>query len=166
MENNHKRKKSRGLDNLQSAGSDYQETTEKLKENKVYSTENNLTVAFTLPISMIAYVKELVIEKLAEDYSYTESSAVREGIQLLKLVNPTLKQRPDEVVNPTKKGRKTTLNKEIIKKTTSFLLSEADQNFMYNYIYKEQIGGGLFRKEEFFNLIIEQLEHKYQLHRK
>jgi hypothetical protein len=166
MENNPKRKKSRGLDNLQSAGSDYQETTEKLKENKVYSTENNLTVAFTLPISMIAYIKELVIEKLAEDYSYTESSAVREGIQLLKLVNPTLKQRPDEVANPTKKGRKTTLNKEIIKKTTSFLLSEADQNFMYNYIYKEQLGGGLFRKEEFFNLIIEQLEQKYQLHRK
>lgn len=162
-----KRAKSRGLDNLQMAGSDLQETNEKIKEHKQeYSTENNITFAFTLPISMIAYIKELVIEKLSEDYNYNESNAVREGIKLLKIASPNLEQRPDEYAIPTKKGRKSTADKEIKMKSTSFLISEADQNFIYNFIYNKQKGGGIFKKEEFFDLIIEQLEQKYQLHRK
>lgn len=162
-----KRIKSRGLDNLQMAASTLQDTNEKIKERgQEYSTENNITFAFTLPVIMIAYIKELVITKLSEDYSYNESSAVREGIQLLKLVNPNIEQRPDDLPISTKKGRKSTADKKIIKKSTSFLISADDQNFIYNFIYKEQKGGGIFKKEEFFSLLIEQLELKYNLNGK
>lgn len=156
--------KIRGLDKLKSAGTNVQMSNEKIEENKYnFSKENNITLAFTLPITMIAYIKELVIHKLSGDYGYNESAAVREGLKLLEENSPFITQRPDDIAVPTKKGRKSTADKEIKKKGTSFLISEADQNFMYNYIYYMQKNGGIFIKETLFSLIIEQLEKKYKI---
>lgn len=156
--------KIRGLDNLKSAASNLMVSNEKIEEKKYeFSNEPNIIFSFTLPITMIAYVKKLVIHNLSSDYSYNESSAVREGILLLKKLSPFINQRPDEIIISTKRGRKSTANKEIKKKTTSFLISEADQNFIYNYIYYKQKSGEIFIKEELFSLIIDQLEQKYNI---
>lgn len=158
------KRKIRGLEGLKSAGTNLQVSNDKIEEKKYkFSKENNITLAFTLPITMIAYIKELVIHKLSGDYGYNESAAVREGLKLLEANSPFIVQRPDDIGVPTKRGRKSTADKEVKKKSTSFLISEADQNFIYNYIYYKQKGGGIFIKEELFSLIIEQLENKYRI---
>lgn len=158
------KRKIRGLEGLKSAGTNLQASNDKLEEKKhEYSTKKKVIFAVTLPVTMIAYLKELVIFKLDSDYGYSEGSAVREGIELLQEASPFVKQRPDDIPVPTKKGRKSTADKEIKKKSTSFLISEADLNFIYNFIYYKQKGGGIFIKEELFSLIIEQLENKYRI---
>lgn len=158
------KKSIKGLDRLKTAGTNLQVSNNKIEEKKhEYSDKNDVVFAVTLPVSMIAYLKELVIFKMNEDYSYSEGSAVREGIELLQGVSPFVKQRPEEVPVPTKKGRRTTADKTIIKKNTSFLISESDLNFVYNFIYHKQKGGGVFIKEELFTLLIELLENKYKL---
>lgn len=154
----------KGLDKLKRAGTNLQVTNDKIEEKKhIYSDKSSVVFAVTLPISMISYLKELVIFKMDSDYSYSEGSAVREGIRLLQEASPFVHQRPDDVPVPTKKGRRSTADKEIIKKNTSFLISEADLNFVYNFIYFKQKGGGVFIKEELFSLLIEHLENKYNL---
>jgi hypothetical protein len=156
--------KIKGLENLKSAGSNLQVSNDKIEEKKLeFSKDNNITFAFTLPITMIAYLKELVIHKLSSDYGYNESSAVREGLKLLQEASPFVKQRPEDIGVSTKRGRKSTADKEIKKKSTSFLISEADLNFIYNFIYYKQKSGSIFIKEELFSLIIEQLENKYKI---
>lgn len=158
------KKSIKGLDKLKSAGTNLQVSNNKIEEKKYeYSDKNTVVFAVTLPVSMITYLKELVIFKMDSDYSYSEGSAVREGIKLLKEESPFVKQRPDDVPVPTKKGRRSTADKDIIKKNTSFLISEADLNFVYNFIYHKQKGGGVFIKEELFTLLIELLENKYKL---
>lgn len=158
-----KRPRSRGLSNLQSAGQDLQKTVN--DKTVEFSTENNIPFSFTLGRNLILFIKELVLKKInesVENYHFNESSAVREGIQLLCLISP-VKQRPVEVGNPTKKGRKSTAAQGVIKINTSFLISESDREYIYNFIYEKQKEGGRFTKEEFFVLVVEQLGKKYKM---
>ena len=158
---NKNRIKSRGLSNLQSAGKDLQE---KINDYK-FSEENNISFSFKLEKKLIMFIKELVLSKISESveyYNYNESSAVREGISLLRKSKP-LEQRPDEIINPTKRGRKSTLGPGIIKLNTSFLISEADREYIYNFIYHQQKGGGRFTKEEFFCELVKELSSKYNI---
>lgn len=158
--------KIKGLGNLKNAGSSLQKNAEKIKEQeKEFSTENNIALTFTLDKNLVLYVKELVFFKInnnVDNYFYNESEAVREGIELLGLSSP-VPQRPEEIKNPTKRGRGTKQDKEIVKVTTSFLISEKDLEYIYNYIYHQQKGGGRFTKEEFFVLVVEKLEEKYRI---
>lgn len=119
--------------------------------------------SFTVDRELILYVKNLVLQKIKEDvnnYFYNESTAIKEGIDLLKISSPVPK-RPVEIGTPTKSGRGVATDKKIIKVSTSFLLSEEDKEFVYDYIYHQQRGGGRYTKEEFFNLIVEKLKEKY-----
>lgn len=158
-----KRPRSRGLSNLQSAGEDLQKTVN--EKNIEFSTENNIPFSFTLDRNLVLFIKELVLKKInesVENYHFNESSAVREGIQLLSVISP-VKQRPEEIGNPTKRGRKSTAAEGVVKVNTSFLISESDREYIYNFIYERQKGGGRFTKEEFFVLAVEQLEKKYNM---
>lgn len=158
-----KRPRSRGLSNLQSAGEDLQKTIN--EKNIEFSTENNIPFSFTLDRNLVLFIKELVLKKInasVENYHFNESSAVREGIQLLRIISP-IKQRPEEIGNPTKRGRKSTATEGVVKVNTSFLISESDREYIYNFIYERQKGGGRFTKEEFFVLVVEQLEKKYKM---
>lgn len=158
-----KRPRSRGLSNLQSAGEDLQKTIN--EKNIEFSTENNIAFSFTLDRNLVLLIKELVLKKInasVENYNFNESSAVREGIQLLRIISP-VKQRPEEIGNPTKRGRKSTATEGVVKVNTSFLISESDREYIYNFIYERQKGGGRFTKEEFFVLLVEQLEKKYKM---
>jgi len=158
-----KRPRSRGLSNLQSAGEDLQKTVN--ERNIEFSTENNISFSFTLDRNLVLFIKEFVFKKInssVENYHFNESSAVREGIQLLGEISQ-VNQRPEEIGNPTKKGRKSTAAEGVIKVNTSFLISEADREYIYNFIYERQKGGGRFTKEEFFILVVGQLEKKYKM---
>jgi len=100
------KRKIRGLEGLKSAGTNLQVSNDKIEEKKYeFSKENNITLAFTLPITMIAYIKELVIHKLSGDYGYNESAAVREGLKLLEANSPFIVQRPDDIGVPTKQKK-------------------------------------------------------------
>ena len=158
---NKNRIKSRGLSNLQLAGKDLQDQISDYK----FSEENNISFSFKLEKKLIMFIKELVLAKISESveyYNFNESSAVREGISLLRKNKP-LQQRPDEISNPTKRGRKSTLAPGIIKVNTSFLISEADREYIYNFIYHKQKGGGRFTKEEFFCELVKELSNQYNI---
>jgi hypothetical protein len=159
-----KKLKNRGLSSLKKAGSILQETEVKFKEHKIeFSTENNIPFAFTIDKNLVLFIKELVLFQITssiDNYHYNESAAVREGINILKLEHP-IERRPDEIINPTKRGRGNTLNKEIVKVNTSFLISESDREYIYDYIYNQQKSGGRFTKEEFLILVVDKLEQKY-----
>ncbi|MCT2410056.1 hypothetical protein NZD88_21070 [Chryseobacterium antibioticum] len=158
--------KIKGLGSLKMAGSNLQKTAEKIQEQGVeFSTENNISFSFTLDRNLVLFIKEIVfirINESVENYHFNESLAVREGIQLLS-ENFPVKQRPEEIGNPTKRGRKSTATEGVVKVSTSFLISEADREFIYNFIYEKQKGGGRFTKEEFFILVVNQLENKYKI---
>lgn len=164
-----KRPRSRGLSNLQSAGEDLQKTVN--EKNIEFSTENNIPFSFTLDRNLVLFIKELVLKKInesVENYHFNESTAVREGIQLLSKNSP-VKQRPAIIGNPTKRGRKrgssgsSITNKDVVKVSTSFLISESDREYIYNYIYENSKGDERFTKEQFFVLVVEQLEQKYKM---
>ncbi|WP_336691078.1 MULTISPECIES: hypothetical protein [unclassified Chryseobacterium] len=159
--------KKRGLQALTKAGSNLKETTEKIKEEKPeFSTENNIIFSFNLNKDLLLYIKQLRIFKIHSDlshYLYNESDAVREGIQLLKKAFPNISQRPDEIKNPAKAGRGAKSDPNIIRSRTSFAISEADVEFVYNFIYDKQKGGDRYTKEEFFCLLVEHLEKKYKI---
>lgn len=154
-------KKSSGLDALKNASVEHEKS-----ENKInYSTLNNVIMAFHVDKELILFIKKLVFFKINEDvnsYHYNESEAVREGINLMRLTMPNLKERPAEIENPTRKGRRTT-NSGIVKVKTSFLVSENDKQFFYNLVYDRQKGGGTFTKEDFLKLIVEHLQNNYNL---
>lgn len=159
--------KKRGLQALTQAGSSLKETTEKIKDEKQeFSTENNIIFSFYLNKDLLLYIKQLRIFKInsnSSHYLYNESEAVREGIQLLKEAFPNIPQRPDEIKNPAKAGRGAKSDPNIVRSRTSFAMSEADVEFIYNFIYNKQKGGDRYTKEEFFSLLVEHLENKYKL---
>lgn len=130
---------------------------------KEKESNNDIPFSFKLDKNLILYIKELVLQKIKEDvnnYFYNESTAFKEGLELLKLSSPVPK-RPKQISIPTKSGRGATIDKKVQKISTSFLLSEDDKEYIYDYIYHQQRGGSRFTKEEFFNLIVEKLKEKY-----
>ena len=155
--------RSRGLSNLQSAGENLQKTVQ--ENTKEYSTENNIPLSFLIEKSLVLFVKDLVLQRIkdsVDNYHYNESVAVREAIDLLRKAVPVA-SRPAEIMNPTKRGRKTTASPDAVKVATSFLISEADREYIYNFIYDKQKSGGRFTKEEFFIELVNQLEIKYNI---
>ena len=108
--------------------------------------------------------KELVLFRIKEsldNYFYNESEAIREGIELMKLAFP-MEKRPVEISNPTKSGRGASLDKSIERVNTSFLLHEEHKEYIYDFIYHKQEGGGRFTKGEFITLVVEKLKRKYK----
>lgn len=128
---------------------------------------DDVVFAFTLDKELILYLKELVLFKKssdnAQDYFFNESEAVREGIKLMQNSYSHIKPRPEDIGVPTWRGRGQTTQDGVIKVNTSFLISKAERNFVYDFIYHEQKGGSRFTKEEFMILLIEELERKYQI---
>jgi hypothetical protein len=120
--------------------------------------------AFTLEKELVLFIKELVLFRIKEsldNYFYNESEAIREGIELMKLAFP-MEKRPVEISNPTKSGRGASLDKSIERVNTSFLLHEEHKEYIYDFIYHKQEGGGRFTKGEFITLVVEQLKRKYK----
>ncbi|WP_312306364.1 hypothetical protein [Chryseobacterium sp.] len=165
-----KRSKSRGLDNLQSAGSDLQETNKKMQgKEKEFSTENNVIFSFRVNQGLIHYIKKIRLFKIEEKTSnhlYSESDVVREGIELLRKTFPDVPQRPDDVEIPTRRGRGLNRDPNTIMSNTSFTLSDHDINWIYNFIYDKQKGGGRYTKEEFLSLLIKHMEMKFMINKK
>lgn len=163
-----KKIRKRGLSNLVDAGSDLQKTTDIINENKAeFSRVNDIHYSFYGNINIVLYLKKLRLSKNLEPnfYYYNESTAVREGIDLLRKAYPNLPQRPKEVVFAGLVGRGKIAGSDVKKIKTSFTISEYDQEFINDFIYSKRQSSGMarFTKEEFFSIMIEHLEKKYKL---
>lgn len=162
--------KIKGLENLKTAGFNLQKNAEKIQEQeKEYSTYNTVIFSFRVSQDLIHYIKRFRIFKIEENPSnhlYSESDAVREGVQLLRNTFADIPQRPKDIEKPTKRGRGLKRDPNTIMSNTSFTLSENDVNWIYNFIFHQQKGGGRYTKEEFLALLVEHLEMKFKINRK
>lgn len=140
--------------------------TEKLIKNEkeeTFSTTKFVSFPFNLEQEKIEFLRNFVLFKrnLSPDFfHYNNSHAVREGILLLQNENPNLEQRPKSVKIPTRLGTRGNLN-GTVKLKTSYYISEAEKNFMYNYIYNMQSSKPHFSKTEFMEDLISILSSTY-----
>lgn len=140
--------------------------TEKLLQNEkeeTFSTTKFVSFPFNLEQEKVEFLRNFVLFKrnLSPDYfHYNNSHALREGILLLQSENPNLEHRPKSVKIPTRLGTQGNLN-GTVKLKTSYYISEADKNFMYDYIYQQQSSKPNFSKTDFMEDIINVLSSSY-----
>jgi hypothetical protein len=133
------------------------------EKEEQFSTINNINFSFNLEQEKVEFLRNFVYFKRSlspEFFHYNNSHALREGINLLQNENQNLKNRPTIAKVPTRVGSRGNLN-GIVKLKTSYSISEADRNFMYNYIYDKQNSNPDFSKTEFMEDIINILSSTY-----
>lgn len=127
------------------------------------STANTESFAFNADKSQIDIIRDFVIFKRKSNpvfYHYNQSSAFREGIELLQEKN-SFPQRPLSVEIPTSRGTTGRLN-GMTKVKTSFAISPKIKNIIYDIIYHKSDGTGKgYGKRELLEDIISELKEKY-----
>ena len=139
------------------------EKMDKNEKEDSFSTTKFVSFPFNLEQEKVEFLRNFVLFKrnLSPDFfHYNNSHAVREGILLLQNKNPNLEQRPKSVKIPTRLGTRGNLN-GIVKLKTSYYISEAEKNFMYDYIYNMQSSKPHFSKAEFMEDLISILSSTY-----
>lgn len=119
---------------------------------RVFSEELLFNFSFTVPKENIELIRNFVIEKRNSDvahFHYNNSSAIREGINLLKEKHPNLQQRPKGIKFPARSGARGSLN-GVETYSTSFSISEANREFIYDYIYLKSLTTEGYNKVDFF----------------
>lgn len=129
-----------------------------LKKEEVFSAEPDIAFTFNLEKPKIEFIRNYVNTRREnpEDFHYSNSSALREGIELLR-ENFVIGKRPKSVKNPIRIGRPTVDVQEQAtgpKIRTSFYISKADKEFIYDFIYAHSKPDVFFGKEKFFDFII------------
>ena len=130
------------------------EVSTKIAQEKVVS------FSFNIEKSKVEFLRTFVLFKRnisPEFFHYSNTEAVREGIQYLRKKNTDLEDRPASVKMSTRKGTQGRLH-GIEKLKTSFSISKNDIEFIYNLIYKNDVKSGKYGKAEFFDDLIEALK--------
>lgn len=132
-----------------------------LKGEEFFSAEPDIAFTFNLEKSKIEFIRGYVNARREnpEDFHYSNSSALREGIALLK-ENFEIARRPKTIKNPIRIGRPTADVQEQAgeaKVRTSFYISRADKEYIYDFIYAHTTPDTFFGKEKFFDFIISAL---------
>lgn len=124
------------------------------------SQEKIVSFSFNIEKTKVEFLRTFVLFKRnngPEFFHYSNTEAVREGIQYLRKENADLENRPASVKMSTRKGTQGRLH-GIEKLKTSFSISKDDREFIYNLIYKNDVKKGNYGKAEFFNDLIEALK--------
>lgn len=122
--------------------------------------EKIVSFSFNIEKTKIEFLRNFVLFKrnLSPEYfHYSNTEAVREGIQYLRKDNSDLENRPASVKMSTRKGTQGRLH-GIEKLKTSFSISKDDREFIYNLIYQNDVKNGNYGKAEFFDDLIEALK--------
>lgn len=126
-------------------------------------TFNSFT--FTLDKGIIDFLRKFITFKrtVKDQYNFSQSDAIREGITQLKMNYGNIPSRPRSEKIPTRKGKAfgTKITSTQKKITTSFYLSENDREFIYDVIYYNVKNGLAYGKEDFINQIVEVWEKEY-----
>lgn len=135
---------------------DYQEFSTVPNPKKPFS--------FNLAKNKIEWLRNFVAfkRKTPAFFHYNNSSALREGIEIMREKYP-IERRPKEIENPIRLGRPYFLDEQDKKKKTSFIISQADREYIYDFIYKYSADSEFFGKENFFEYIIEVLSNTYKI---
>ena len=135
--------------------------TEQLLEGSTKIAQGKVvSFSFNIEKSKIEFLRAFVLFKRnisPEFFHYSNTEAVREGIQYLRKENTDLEDRPASVKMSTRKGTQGRLY-GIEKLKTSFSISKNDREFIYNLIYKNDIKNRNYGKAEFFDDLIEALK--------
>ncbi|WP_175623189.1 hypothetical protein [Chryseobacterium schmidteae] len=134
-----------------------EQTVEVLKKN---ADEKIVSFSFNIEKTKIEFLRTFVLFKRnigPQFFHYSNTEAVREGIQHLRKQNADLENRPASVKMSTRKGTQGRLY-GIEKLKTSFSISKDDREFIYNLIYKKDVQNGNYGKAEFFDDLIEALK--------
>lgn len=128
--------------------------------SKKDSHEKTLSFSFNIEKSKVEFLRTFVLFKRnigPEFFHYSNTDAVREGIQYLRNKYNDLKNRPASVRMSTRKGTQGRLY-GVEKVKTSFSINSAEKEFIYNLIYKNAVKNGNYGKAEFFDDLIEELK--------
>jgi len=141
-------------------------TSKSLLEKKghpQFSDDLLIGFPFNIKKTKLEFLRMLVVYKRTLSpnfFHYSNTDAVREGIQALRELNPNIEQRPNSVKFSTRNGTLGRLN-GVEKKKTTFSISENDKEFIYNFIYEKSKKIGEYGKAEFFDELLEELRKKY-----
>lgn len=131
------------------------------EQEQFFSADLFSNFPFNVEKSKIQFLRNFVNGRRKADpvryFHFTNTDAVRMGIEMLKEKYSTIQQRPKTVRISTRAGNHGRLN-GIEKMKTSFSLNEVDRNFIYNVIYHHSVDGTDYGKAEFFDELIQELE--------
>lgn len=130
------------------------ELPEKNEEDKIVS------FSFNIEKTRVEFLRTFVLFKRnigPEFFHYSNTEAVREGIQYLRNEHTDLKNRPVSVKMSTRKGTQGRLH-GVEKLKTSFSISKDDREFIYDLIYQNDVKNGNYGKAEFFDDLINALK--------
>lgn len=133
------------------------------QKEEYFSKEKFLSFSFNLELEKVKFFRDFVVFKRNSNpafFHYNNSSAIREGIELLQLKNPKLKRRPSSVKISSRFGTMGRLN-GIVKLKTSYWINEFERDFIYNFIYAESLSNPDYNKSSFIDDIIDVLKTEY-----
>lgn len=133
------------------------------KEIKKIPEESYKNFPFNVEQDRIEYLRNIVLYKRRlspEFFHYSNTDAVREGIECLREAYPEVEPRPSSVKYSTRNGTLGRLN-GVEKIKTTFSISERDKEFIYNLIYKKDGRPAEYNKADLFDELLEKLEKRY-----
>lgn len=142
---------------------------EEIGDRQIFSEDNLFNFSFNVEKSLINFIRKFVEMKRTnpDDFHYSQTDAIREGINLLKEINPDITQRPKSVKIPTRKGRILgTVVEEGIKAEkvkTSFRINEIEKEYIYDFIYSKTTSEKPYGKEEFLEELTAVLKEEYKI---
>lgn len=160
---------------------------EEIGDRQIFSEEKLLNFSFNVDRVLIDFIRKFVDYKRYKlnDYHYSQTDAIREGIFLLKEVHTEIEKRPSFAKIPTRKGRTSGVSIKMMNKVekvkSSFSINEVEKEFIYDFIYhkiksnvnfldqndqddvEEFFKRNTYGKEDFFKEIVQILSQKYKL---
>lgn len=142
---------------------------EEIGDRQIFSEDNLFNFSFNVEKPLIDFIRKFVDIKRTnpDQYHYSQSDAIREGINLLREINPTIIQRPRAVKIPTRKGRVygTVIDEgnKTEKVKTSFRINEIEKEYIYDFIYSKATSEKPYGKEDFLEELTDVLKEEYQI---
>lgn len=140
---------------------------EEIGDKQIFSEDNLFNFSFNIEKPLFIFIRKFVEFKRSnpDEFHYSQSDAIREGINLLKKSNPNVTQRPKAVKIPTRKGRVVgTVDGNIEEKVkTSFRINEIEKEYIYDFIYSKTTSEKPYGKEDFLKELTEVIKDEYEI---
>lgn len=132
-------------------------------KEKKFLKEKTTNFPFNLEQNRIEFLREFVIKKRKQNakfFHYSNTDAVKEGINYLREKYSDLKKRPESIKHSTRVGTTGHLH-GVVKTQTSFSLPVSDREFIYDLIFAKDGNPSEYNKAEFFDELIDELSKRY-----
>lgn len=130
---------------------------------KKVEKEKTVNFPFNLEQDRIEYLRNFVMNKRKESpefFHYSNTDAVKEGLNYLRDKYQDLKQRPASIKHSTRVGTNGLLN-GVIKVQTTFSIPISDREFIYNLVFAKDGNPTEYNKADLFDELLEELNKRY-----